>query len=93
MLSNILMATRCSPPLLDSFILMSFLSPLFSLTHRPSSYLRVTLDDGEQRLMDGQECRLVDGRGQMVEGHQLERSEDQYDMVRVGDAPLPLAQQ
>jgi len=53
----------------------------------------MTLDDGEQRLVNGQERSLVDGWAQVVEGQQLERSQDQYDVVRVGDEPLPLAQQ
>ncbi|TNN56306.1 hypothetical protein EYF80_033512 [Liparis tanakae] len=53
----------------------------------------VTLDDGEQRLVNGEEHRLVDGGAQVVEGQQLERAQHQYDVVRVADEPLPLAQQ
>lgn len=53
----------------------------------------MTLDDGEQRFMNGQEQRLVDERGQVVEGHRLQRSERQDHVMGVADKPLPLAQQ
>lgn len=53
----------------------------------------MTLDDGKQRLMNGQKHRVVDGRGQVVEGHRLQRPEDEEDMMRVGEEPLALTQQ
>lgn len=81
----------CSP-ILSTAIHLSL--PLPTNTHPSgSSYLRVTLDDGKQRLMNSQERRLVDEWGQAVEGHRLERSKGQDHMMRVGDKPLPLAQQ
>lgn len=53
----------------------------------------MTLDDGEQRLVNGQERRLVDRRGQVVERHGLERSEGQGHVMRVGQEAFALAQQ
>lgn len=53
----------------------------------------MTLDDGKQRLVDSEEHSLVALRGQVVEWHHLQRSEDHDHMMRIGDEPLPLAQQ
>lgn len=53
----------------------------------------MTLDDGKQRLVDSEEHSLVALRGQVVEWHRLQRSEDHDHMMRIGDEPLPLAQQ
>lgn len=81
-----------------SLLLFSFISK-FASSFPPSlhpsacSYLRMTLDEGKQRLMNSQERWLVDDWGQVVEGHRLERAKDQDHMMRVCDAPLPLAQQ
>lgn len=53
----------------------------------------MTLDDGKQGLVHTEEHRLVGMRVQVVQRHRLQRSEDHDHMMRVGDKPLPLAQQ
>lgn len=66
---------------------------IFCFLLTSSSYLRVTLDDGKQRLVYSEEHSLVALRGQVVEWHRLQCSEDHDHMMRIGDEPLPLAQQ
>lgn len=53
----------------------------------------MTLDDGKQRLVHSEEHGLVGSWVQVVERHRLQRSEGHDHMMRVGDEPLPLAQQ
>lgn len=57
-----------------------------------SSYLRITLEDGKQSFVDGEERRVVGGRSQVVEGHGLERAQGQHHVVGVADDALALAQ-
>lgn len=53
----------------------------------------MTLDDGKQRFVYSEEHSLVALWGQVVKWHRLQRSEDHDHMMRIGDEPLPLAQQ
>ena len=53
----------------------------------------MTADDGEQRFVHGVEGGLVRERGQPLQGDQLQRGQNQGDMVRAGDQPLALGQQ
>ena len=50
-------------------------------------------DDGEQSLVHGVEGGPVRGRGQPVQGDQLQRGQHQGHVVRAGDQPLALVQQ
>lgn len=58
-----------------------------------SVYLGMTFDDGEQRLVDSQERRVVNGWAQVIKRQRLQRSEDQNHMLRVSEESLALAQQ
>ena len=53
----------------------------------------MTADDGEQRFVHGVEGGLVRGRGQALQGNQLQRGQHQGHVVRAGDQPFALVQQ